>query len=75
MESPLSALSNHELEVFEMTGRVATTHEAADHLHLSVKTVESYRSRVKAELEFKNGTTLPKHAVAWVECDRGLVPA
>ena len=67
MASPLEVLSDRELEVFEMTGRGVETKEVAERLHLSVKTVESYRSRLKAKLGLTNGTELIKHAVAWVE--------
>lgn len=66
-QTPLEVLSDRELEVFEMTGRGLTTREISERLHLSVKTVESYRSRIKAKLGLANGTELMKHAVAWVE--------
>ena len=66
-ETPLEVLSDRELEVFEMTGRGIPTREISERLHLSVKTVESYRSRIKAKLGIANGTELIKHAVAWVE--------
>lgn len=66
-QSPLEVLSDRELEVFEMTGRGVPTREISERLHLSVKTVESYRSRIKAKLGLANGTELMKHAVAWVE--------
>ena len=66
-QTPLEVLSDRELEVFEMTGRGVPTREISERLHLSVKTVESYRSRIKAKLGLANGTELMKHAVAWVE--------
>lgn len=66
-QTPLEVLSDRELEVFEMTGRGLPTREISERLHLSVKTVESYRSRIKAKLGLANGTELMKHAVAWVE--------
>ncbi len=66
-QTPLAALSDRELEVFEMTGRGTPTREISERLHLSVKTVESYRSRIKAKLGLANGTELMKHAVSWVE--------
>ncbi|MGB3544056.1 response regulator [Rubrivirga sp.] len=66
-QTPLEVLSDRELEVFEMTGRGIPTREISERLHLSVKTVESYRSRIKAKLGLANGTELIKHAVAWVE--------
>jgi len=67
MASPLEVLSDRELEVFEMTGRGLPTREISERLHLSVKTVESYRSRIKTKLGLANGTELLKHAVSWVE--------
>ena len=66
-QTPLEVLSDRELEVFEMTGRGIPTREISERLHLSVKTVESYRSRIKTKLGLANGTELIKHAVAWVE--------
>lgn len=66
-QSPLEALSDRELEVFEMTGRGRTTREIAERLHLSVKTVESYRARIKAKLGLSTAAELMQHAVRWVE--------
>ena len=66
-QTPLEVLSDRELEVFEMTGRGIPTREISERLHLSIKTVESYRSRIKTKLGLANGTELIKHAVAWVE--------
>ena len=70
MSSPLEVLSDRELEVFEMTGRGVETKEVAERLHLSVKTVESYRARIKTKLGLTNSTELIAHAVRWVEDNR-----
>ncbi len=70
MASPLEVLSDRELEVFEMTGRGVETKEVAERLHLSVKTVESYRARIKTKLGLTNSTELIAHAVRWVEDNR-----
>ena len=66
-QSPLEVLSDRELEVFEMTGRGLPTRDIAERLHLSVKTVESYRARIKTKLALESGTELMQHAVRWVE--------
>jgi len=66
-ESPLEVLSDRELEVFEMTGRGLATREIAERLHLSVKTVESYRARIKTKLNLSTAAELMQHAVQWVE--------
>ena len=66
-DSPIDLLSDRELEVFELTGKGNITREIAEKLHLSVKTVESYRARIKTKLNLDNATELMMHAVKWVE--------
>ncbi len=68
-QSPIDLLSDRELEVFEMTGQGNNTREIAERLHLSVKTVESYRARIKTKLNLENATELMMHAVKWVESE------
>lgn len=69
MQSPLEVLSDRELEVFELTGKGGSTREIAEQLHLSVKTIESYRARIKNKLNFDSANELMKHAVQWVESE------
>lgn len=71
-QSPLEVLSDRELEVFELTGRGQGTREIAERLHLSVKTVESYRARIKDKLNLKTAAELMQHAVQWVEGEGAL---
>ena len=66
-QSPAEALSGRELEVFEMTGKGLGTREIADRLGLSIKTVESYRARIKMKLNLTNAAELVQHAVQWSE--------
>jgi len=68
--SPLEVLSDRELEVFELTGRGYGTRQISEQLHLSVKTVESYRARIKTKLNLSSAAELMQHAVQWVEGDR-----
>ncbi|MEM6458307.1 MAG: response regulator transcription factor [Planctomycetota bacterium] len=63
--SPVSTLSDRELEVFELLGDGLTSREIAARLHLSVKTVETYREKIKAKLSLKNGSELTRHAIHW----------
>ncbi len=69
MQSPLEVLSDRELEVFELTGEGLSTRDIAERLHLSVKTIESYRARIKDKLNLDSGNELMKHAVQWVESE------
>ncbi len=71
-ESPVELLSDRELEVFELIGRGRSSNEIAEQLHLAVKTIETYRSRIKEKLNFKNSTELVFHAVKWVENENQL---
>lgn len=73
MESPIEKLSDRELEVFELTGKGNSTREIAEQLHLSVKTVESYRARIKTKLNLENATELMVHAVKWVENEHSSI--
>jgi DNA-binding CsgD family transcriptional regulator len=43
-----------------------TTRQIAEKLHLSPKTVETYRENIKAKLNLSNSTQLTKPAVQWV---------
>jgi DNA-binding NarL/FixJ family response regulator len=64
---PLTALTNRELEVFEMIGRGMSTAAIARSLALSVKTVETYRSNIKTKLHLNSGTDLVRYAAIWAE--------
>lgn len=61
----LEALSDRELQIFELIGRGAGTRAIAGQLHLSVHTVESHREHIRAKLNLRNGTELLRRAVLW----------
>ena len=65
--TPLDLLSNRELTVFRLIGQGFKTRQIAEELHLSVKTVESYRSHIKDKLKLDTGTDLMKYAIQWVQ--------
>jgi DNA-binding NarL/FixJ family response regulator len=64
--SAIETLSDRELEVFEQIGHGVTTRQTAQKLHLSPKTVETYRENIKHKLNLANATELTQHAVQWV---------
>ncbi|MEX0770514.1 MAG: response regulator transcription factor [Balneolaceae bacterium] len=66
-KSPLDTLSDRELEVFELIGHGKSSNEIARQLHLASKTIETYRSRIKEKMGFKNSTELMFHAVKWID--------
>jgi len=61
--SSVSRLSDRELEVFQLIGAGLTTNEIAKTLQLSVKTVETYRAKIKSKLTLKNNMELIQRAV------------
>jgi DNA-binding NarL/FixJ family response regulator len=67
--TPDKVLANREMEVFELLGQGYSTKDIADKLHLSVKTIGTYRERIKEKLNLKHATELVKQAVRWVESD------
>jgi DNA-binding NarL/FixJ family response regulator len=63
--SPLDALSDRELHVLELIGRGLGTRAIANLLHISVKTVESYRARLKEKMNLRSGIELMRFAIRW----------
>ena len=58
-------LADREFQVFDLTGRGLNTHEIARRLHIAVKTVETYRARIKEKLKLKDASELLQSAIAW----------
>jgi DNA-binding NarL/FixJ family response regulator len=72
-DSPLDALSNRELHVLELIGRGLGTREIAELLHISIKTVESYRARLKEKMNLRSGIELTRFAVRWTSDEAPVV--
>jgi DNA-binding NarL/FixJ family response regulator len=64
--APVEALADRELEVFRLIGEGMKTADIAKRLRLSVKTVETYRDRIRQKLDLSNGTKLAHFATQWV---------
>ena len=63
----IEKLSDRELEVLRRIGQGQGTRQIAEQLHLSVKTIETYRAHIKEKLALKNATELIRFAVQWAE--------
>lgn len=63
--SSVEDLSDRELEVFGLIGEGLSTSRIAERLHLSVKTVETHREKIKRKLQLATGGELVRHAVQW----------
>ena len=64
--SPIDHLSDRELEVFLLLGRGQGTREIAERLHLSIKTIETYRAHIKDKLNLAGAAELLQYAIQWV---------
>lgn len=60
-------LSDRELHVFRLIGAGLATKQIATELHLSVKTIETYRENLKTKLRLSNAQELLRAARAWVD--------
>jgi DNA-binding NarL/FixJ family response regulator len=65
--SPLDQLTGRELEVFRLVGEGLSTREIASRMNLSIKTIGTYRERIKEKLNLKHYTELVKVAVYWLQ--------
>ena len=66
----LAQLSDRELQVFQLLGTGSNTHEIAERLNISPKTVETYREHLKEKLRLPDGPALLRAATIWVEHGR-----
>jgi len=64
--SVIDHLSDRELEVFRLIGQGYRTRQIAERLHLSVKTIETYRAHIKEKLNLASASELLRYAVQWV---------
>jgi DNA-binding NarL/FixJ family response regulator len=64
--SAIDRLSDRELEVFCLIGQGYGTRQIAERLHLSIKTIETYRAHIKGKLSLSSAAELLRYAVQWV---------
>ena len=61
--APHEALSERELHVFLRLAKGETIGHMAEHMHLSVKTVSTYRTRVMEKLRLSSNSDLTYYAL------------
>ena len=64
-DSPVEALSDRELQVFEAVGQGLSTSEIAERMNLSVKTVQVYFARAKEKFGVSSARELMREAFRW----------
>ncbi len=62
-KTPIDRLTDRELQVFKMIGRGFSSREIATRLFLSIKTIGTYRERIKEKLSLKHANELVRCAV------------
>lgn len=65
IESPLENLSDRELEVFQLIGQGKSMSEIGTELHLSPRTIEVHRSRIREKLRIASAAELVSYAARW----------
>jgi two-component system invasion response regulator UvrY len=63
LETPEATLSDREIQVLVKLAKGATTREVSEELHLSISTVETYRSRILEKLNLRNNSDLTRFAI------------
>jgi len=68
--SPVSRLSDRELQVFKLIGAGYATRQIAQKLSVSSKTVETHRQHIKEKLRLSDSTALVRAAIEWARAER-----
>jgi DNA-binding NarL/FixJ family response regulator len=63
--TPADLLADRELQIFNLTGQGLNTRDIAARLHIAVKTVETYRSRIRNKLNLADRSAFLQSAISW----------
>lgn len=66
-EGGLDALTDREFEIFQLMGEGRGTHEIAETLRISPKTVDVHRMNIRNKLKLEDGGAVTRFAIRWVE--------
>ena len=62
----VETLSDREFQVFQFIGQGFSSKQIAANLNLSIKTIETFREKLKYKLCLNNGLELIQYAIKWV---------
>jgi len=71
-EDGLDVLTDREFEVFQLIGEGKSTHDVAEALHISTKTVDVHRSNIRSKLKMEDGSAVVRFAIRWIESRRAV---
>ena len=66
-KTPIESLSDREFEIFRLIGEGYKASQIAKQLCLSIKTIETYRTRLKEKLDLVNASELLKYSIRWAK--------
>lgn len=66
-KTTIENLSDREFEVFRLIGEGYKPSQIAKKLHLSVKTIETYRGRLKEKLNLNSAIEISQYAIKWAK--------
>ena len=66
-KTQIESLSDREFEIFRLIGEGLKASQIAKQLHLSTKTIETYRSRIKEKLNLPNAAELLRYSIKWAK--------
>ncbi|MCX8123171.1 MAG: PAS domain S-box protein [Spirochaetes bacterium] len=66
IDSSVESLTNREFEIFQLIGHGLGNKHIAQKLHISVKTVENVREKIKMKLHLESSQDLLQYAIEWV---------
>ncbi len=66
----IETLTDRELQVLQMLGDGLSSREAAERLHVTLKTIESHREHLKAKLDLNGAAALVSYAFDWARPER-----
>lgn len=69
--SGIESLTDRELEIFRLIGNGLATGRIAAQLRINVKTVGTYRERIKQKLGIKSSSSLIREAIQWISQSGG----
>ncbi|MGA1980375.1 MAG: response regulator transcription factor [Sedimentisphaerales bacterium] len=67
----IEGLSDRELEIFRLIGEGYKPSQIAKQLHLSIKTIETYRARIKEKLNLADAAELLRYSIKWAKSQNG----
>lgn len=62
----IETFTDREFQVFNMIGNGMRNRQIAEILHLSIKTIDTFRENIKHKLNLKSASELTQYAVKWM---------